>query len=199
MTSCKLSSGSVFGHLGISAWLCCIFLPSFRRYFHQLQRHQHFMKFNVAAAHYVGSVRETGPPTKAYSRWLFPAQISSWSFMFENQGPKIFMFFREFDSHNVETSFRPHRYLFEPLQFSGFFSVNDPQKFSKIPSERYVSSDMDSWLKIILSILSSWPNFVKVGCWGVDEVSSGFENKKSTQLRWTRPSPTFLSSLCRSN
>ena len=51
------------------------------------------MKFNVAAAHYVGSVRETGPPTKAYSRWLFPAQILSWSFMFENQGPKIFMFF----------------------------------------------------------------------------------------------------------
>jgi len=81
------------------------------------------------------------------------------------------------------------------FNFQGFFSVNDPQKFSKIPSERYVSSDMDSWLKIILSILSSWPNFVKVGCWGVDEVSSGFENKKSTQLRWTRPSPTFLSPL----
>jgi len=147
------------------------------------------MKFNVAAAHYVGSVRETGPPTKAYSRWLFPAQILSWSFMFENQGPKIFMFFREFDSHNVGTSFRPHRYLFEPLQFSGFFSVNDPQKFSKIPSERYVSSDMDSWLKIILSILSSWSNFVKVGCWGVDEVSSGFENKKIHPAALDSPEP----------
>ena len=56
MTSCKLTSSSLFGHVDISAWSCCIFIPNFMQ---------------ISSTVLLNSIgRVVRPPTKAYSWWL---------------------------------------------------------------------------------------------------------------------------------